>query len=89
MKKLTKKQEQIKQNIVIIYSELKERMIHPSGTFDKGGRWYAENGDLISCRSPSRSWPYSEMTACRTRKYVTAVQEKFSCKTVEELRISV
>lgn len=72
-----------------IYQELKERMIHPTGTFDKGGRWYAENSDLINVRSPSRSYPYSEMTACRTKKYVKAVFEKISCKKVEDLRTAV
>ena len=52
-----------------IYSELKIRQIHPSGKFDNGGRWYATNSDLISCRTPSRAWPYSEMRACRTKKF--------------------
>lgn len=69
-----------------IYHELKERMIHPSGKFDKAGRWYAKHSDLISVRSPSRSFPYSEMLACRTKKYVRLVCEKYECKTEQELR---
>jgi hypothetical protein len=87
MKKQTEQEK--KDMINQIYQELKERMIHPSGKFDNGGRWYAENADLISCRTPSRAWPYSEMQACRTKKYVTKVAEKYNCKTTEELRASV
>lgn len=81
--------EQQKEMIAQVYAELKERMIHPSGKFDKAGRWYADNDDLISCREPSRAWPYSQMQACRTKKYVKAVCEKFDCKTIGELRASV
>lgn len=72
-----------------IYTELQSRAIHPSGKFDNAGRWYAENSDLISVRSPSRTWPYSQMVACRTKKYVKRVAEKFSCQTVEQLRAAV
>ncbi len=79
--------EEKKKNIIIqIYHELKGRMIHPTGEFDPSGRWYAEHPDLINVRRPSRSYPYSEMAACRTKKYVTAVCDKFNCKSVEELR---
>jgi len=56
-----------------IYTLLKNRDINPTGTFDKQGRWYAHNSHLISVRRPSASYPYSEMTACRTLKYVRAV----------------
>lgn len=92
MKKQTaaeKKINETKEMINQIYMELKERMIHPAGKFDNGGRWYAENDSLISVRTPSRAFPYSEMVACRSKKYVKAVFEKFSCKTVESLRASV
>ncbi|HFD31318.1 MAG TPA: hypothetical protein ENJ28_01200 [Gammaproteobacteria bacterium] len=68
-----------------VYEMLKNREIHPTGKFDNAGRWYAANDDLISVRSPSRAWPYSQMTACRTRKYVKAVAEKFNCSDVKEL----
>ena len=74
-----------KEIITTVYTMLKEREIHPSGTFDKAGRFYAEHDDLISVRTPSRAYPYSHMTACRTRKYVKKVCEKFECKTVAEL----
>ena len=68
-----------------VYQLLKDRDIHPTGKFDSGGRWYAANSDLINVRSPSRSFPYSEMSACRARKYVKACAEKFDCKTEAEL----
>jgi hypothetical protein len=69
-----------------VYRELKTRKIHPSGKFDKGERWYADNGSLIDVRQPSRSYPWSQMQACRTRKYVKAVCDHYDCKTIEELR---
>ena len=73
------------EDIKEVYFMLKERVIHPAGNFDKGGRWWAEHDDLISVRTPSRSFPFSQMTACRTLKYVKAVAEKFKPATKEEL----
>jgi hypothetical protein len=68
-----------------VYDMLKNREIHPSGEFDKGGRWYAKNSDLINVRSPSRAWPYSQMLACRTLKYVKKVYDKYKPKNLKEL----
>ena len=68
-----------------VYEKLKNREIHPSGKFDNGGRWYADNADLICVRNPSRAYPYSEMSACRTLKYVRKVAEKYNCKTEKQL----
>lgn len=84
-----KKAAAVKEMINQIYHELKERMIHPTGKFDSGGRWFAENSELINVRSPSRAYPWSEMTACRSKKYVKACFEKFKCKKVEDLRAAV
>ena len=64
---------------------LKNREIHPSGRFDNGGRFYAANADLINVRTPSRAYPYSQMQACRTLKYVKAVVEHFNCETKEDV----
>lgn len=72
-----------------IYRELQNREIHPSGHFGGGGRWYADNDDLISCRAPSRAWPYSQMIACRTLKYVKKVCAKYNCTTLDELRARI
>lgn len=77
-----------KKAINIVHEMLKDRVIHPSGRFSSGntsGRWYADNDDLICVRSPSRAWPFSEMTACRTKKYVSKVAHKFNCRTVKKL----
>ncbi len=68
-----------------VYLMLKSRAIHPSGKFDNAGRWYASHDDLINVREPSRTYPYSQMTACRTKKYVIKVIEKFNIKTKAKL----
>lgn len=58
----------------LLYS-LKERKTHPSGSFDKGGRWYPDDSERAECcdsiRCPSRSHPYSYMVHCRTAKHVS------------------
>ena len=68
-----------------VYQDLKDRKIHPSGTFDNGGRFYATNDDLIRVREPSRRFPYSQLNACRTKKYVTKCWHEFECETIEDL----
>jgi len=68
---------------------LKDRQINPSGSFDSAGRWYADNSDLIDVRSPSRAWPYSQMLACRTKKYVSKVAAKYNATTVDQIRALV
>jgi len=68
-----------------VYNMLKDRDINPRGKFDSAGRFYASNSELISVRSPSRAWPYPEMMACRTKKYVKKVAGKFNCETVSQL----
>ena len=75
----------MKEIIDTVYKMLKNREINPSGHFDKGGRFYATNDDLIDVRTPSRAFPYSEMQACRTKKYVKLVCDKYSCTTLAEL----
>ena len=75
--------------IKAVHRLLRDRQINPTGEFDKAGRWHTGNDDLISVRSPSRRFPYSEMNACRTLKYCRAVAEKFGCKTENELRQKV
>ncbi len=75
----------MKDNIREVYAMLKNREINPAGTFDSVGRFYAEHDDLICVRSPSRAWPFSEMMACRTLKYVKAIAEQFECSTKKEL----
>jgi redox-regulated HSP33 family molecular chaperone len=73
-------------NIDTIFVDLQKRKINPSGEFDNAGRFYAENGNLINVRAPSRKWPYSQMVACRTRKYVLAVAKYFACQSEQDVR---
>lgn len=63
-----------------VYQLLKNRVINPAGTFDNAGRFWLDNRDLINVREPSRAWPYSQMKAGRTLKYVKAVAKKFNCE---------
>ncbi|MCK9428979.1 MAG: hypothetical protein M0R17_03075 [Candidatus Omnitrophica bacterium] len=68
----------------IEYIKLKERMIHPDGQFDNAQRWYPT--DEQSCcsriRQPTRSYPYSLMTHCRTKLHVA------NCYNISEEDIS-
>lgn len=56
------------------YQNRQERKTHPQGTFDKAGRWYPDEEEHCNCcnaiRSPSRAYPYSYMTHCRTKQHV-------------------
>jgi hypothetical protein len=60
-----------------LYAARQARMAHPAGTFDKAGRWWPAESEQCPCchavRSPSRAWPYSLMTHCRTRKHIAAM----------------
>lgn len=69
-----------------VYRDLQERKLHPSGRFDSAGRFYLDHADLVDVRSPSRTYPYSQMRAGRTKKYVRAVAQVYHCTTVEDLR---
>lgn len=64
---------------VRIYCLRKERKDHPDGEFDKGGRFYPSDDEHRKCcdrvRSPSRSYPYSLMTHCRTITHIANLAE--------------
>ena len=79
----------MKEMIDAVYKMLQNREVHPSGAFDAKGRFYAKHTDLISVREPSRSWPFSHMIACRTKKYVKAVAVKFNCSTIDEILANI
>lgn len=59
------------------YTALQLRLEHPEGNFDRAGRWYPSAGEARECcrllRSPSRSYPFSLLTHCRTAKHVANV----------------
>jgi hypothetical protein len=56
------------------YRKRRDRQSHPDGRFDSAGRWYPSAPELKECcnsvREPSRGFPYSYMTHCRTAKHV-------------------
>ena len=56
------------------YVRRQGRSAHPDGHFDSGGRWYPSECEEQPCcsgiRRPSRAWPYSLMTHCRTLPHV-------------------
>ena len=75
-----------KEDIKKVYRDLQNRDAHPLGRFDNAGRWFSDYSDMISVRYPSRRYPYSQMAACRTLKFLNALVERFDCKSIEELR---
>jgi len=52
------------------YLSRKDRSSHPDGTFDKARRWYPSDVEKCkacsSIREPSRAYPFSIMTHCRS-----------------------
>lgn len=56
------------------YINRRDRTSHPDGHTDRGGRWYPSDSECCHCcanvRTPSRSWPWSYMTHCRTIGHV-------------------
>lgn len=78
-----------KNEIQEVYEMLQAREVHPSGTFDSAGRFYLDNATLVNVRTPSRAYPYSQMVAGRSKKYVKAVAEAFNCETVADLLAAI
>jgi hypothetical protein len=58
------------------YLDRRDRISHPEGRTDNGGRWYPSDTEDVggtitrTIRSPSRAWPWSYMVACRTAGHV-------------------
>lgn len=65
-----------KEELKSVYLKLKSRELHPMGEFDKMGRFYLKDSELVSCRAPSTKYPYSQMNAGRTGKFVKAIADK-------------
>jgi len=59
---------------LIEYLQRRDRVAHPQGEFDNGGRWYPSDEERRECcrtiRPPSRNWPYSLLWHCRTLRHV-------------------
>lgn len=58
----------------IDYLKRQARTNHPDGKADSAGRFYPSNVERCDCceriRQPSRSWPHSLRTHCRTAAHV-------------------
>lgn len=80
----SQKQVLTKDELKQVYVWLKERILHPTGIFDKGGRFYLEDDELVDVRSPSAKYPYSQMSAGRTSKFVKAMAEKYKPTSLKE-----
>lgn len=56
------------------YRSRKNRNSHPAGSFDRAKRWEPDAEEWCSCcasiRSPSKAFPYSLMTHCRSLEHV-------------------
>lgn len=74
-----------KDDLKAVYQLLKDRKIHPKGIFDKMGRFYLEDDELVDVRSPSAKYPFSQMNAGRTAKFVKAIAEKYKVQSKDEL----
>lgn len=74
-----------KDDLKEVYLMLKDRKLHPVGEFDKRGRFYLEDDELVDVRPPSASYPYSQMSAGRTSKFVKAMAEKYKVQSKDEV----
>ena len=59
------------------FIDRRDRTAHPQGKFDNAGRWYPSESETCACcssvRGPSRAYPYSYMTHCRTMAHVASL----------------
>ena len=72
-----------------LYLIRRDRWDNPEGCFDNAGRWYAHGRDaavMAPCRTPSRAWPYSEMTSCRTLHHCARYYEADTMSTQRAAR---
>ena len=58
----------------IEYLLRRDRIDHPDGQTQKGNKWYPSDTERKTCcnsiRSPSRAYPWSLMTHCRTLPHI-------------------
>lgn len=74
-----------KDDLKAVYVMLKDRQLHPRGEFDNAGRFWLEDSELVDVRQPSTKYPYSQMLAGRTSKFVKAMAEKYKPQNLDEL----
>lgn len=74
-----------KEDLKKVYIMLKERELHPKGSFDKAGRFYLDDSELVDVRPPSAAYPYSQMKAGRTSAFVKKMADKYKATNLNEL----
>jgi hypothetical protein len=71
---------QVVNDVDTVYKARQLRLQHPDGRFDDGGRWYPSSREFCSCckdiRRPSRAYPMSLNTHCRTRKHIEMLKQE-------------
>ena len=93
VKRIAKKAGYSKADIAagIEFYNRKNRLTNPPGSFDKAGRFHADErtATVARVRGPSRAYPYSEMKAARTADHcaelfgATPLHVKRICKALE------
>lgn len=79
------------------YVRRRDRLSNPPGRFDRAGRFYAEERtrSVLTCRAPSRKWPWPEMKAARTAAHcaeifgVNALHVKRAAKTIDKITAEI
>jgi hypothetical protein len=75
-----KKVKELKTVVDKIFKLRSDRITHPHGKFDNAKRWYPSDEEKCDCceyiRGPTRAFPFSYMTHCRTKKHVAALVNK-------------
>ncbi len=79
----------LKEIINEVYSLSKERKINPciDGGFDSSRIWYPAKileAQMGPISSPSRSYPFSYLRHCRTKKFITRLFTHYKIKTLEQ-----
>lgn len=74
-----------KDDLKAVFTMLQERKLHPRGEFDKQGRFYLQDSELVNVCPPSFKYPYSQMTAGRSLKFIRALVDTYKPQSRDEL----
>ena len=65
------------QEVAVEFILRRDRLSHPEGHTDKGGRWYPSDEERAECcasiREPSRSYPWTFYKHCNSAKHLAAL----------------
>ena len=73
------------------FADRKSRRVHPPGSWDNAGRFYAQERSSFveSCRAPSRNYPFSEMRAARTAAHCAEIADVGSVTHVRRIALAL